>query len=72
MAAFLVVVLMVTGALGAFYWYVADSLKPQESGSLTEEIATPPEYGKDLTNILVLGIDYDDNPDCLLYTSRCV
>ena len=63
MAAFLVVVLMVTGALGAFYWYVADSLKPQESGSLTEEIATPPEYGKDLTNILVLGIDYDDNPE---------
>ena len=58
LAAFLVVVLMVTGALGAFYWYVADSLKPQESGSLTEEIATPPEYGKDLT--------------CLLYTSRCV
>ena len=63
LAAFLIVLLMVTGALGAFYWYVADSLKPQESGSLTEEIATPPEYGKDLTNILVLGIDYDDNPE---------
>lgn len=34
-----------------------------ESGSLTQDIATPPEYSKDLTNILVLGIDYDDNPE---------
>ncbi|WP_367925778.1 LCP family protein [uncultured Ruthenibacterium sp.] len=63
LAAFLVVLLITAGALGAFYWYVADSLKPEVSGSLTEEIATPPEYGKDLTNILVLGIDYDDNPE---------
>ena len=59
----LVVLLVAASALGIFYWYVADSLKPQESGSLTEEIATPPEYSKDLTNILVLGIDYDDNPE---------
>ena len=49
--------------VGALYWYVAHSLAPRESGSLTQNIATPPEYSKDLTNILVLGIDYDDNPE---------
>ena len=49
--------------VGALYWYVAHSLAPRESGSLTQDIATPPEYSKDLTNILVLGIDYDDNPE---------
>ena len=37
-------------------------LMARESGSLTQDIATPPEYSKDLTNILVLGIDYDDDP----------
>ena len=49
--------------VSALYWYVAHSLAPRESGSLTQNIATPPEYSKDLTNILVLGIDYDDNPE---------
>ena len=57
-----VLCLMAMGVAG-LYWYVAHSLAPRESGSLTQDIATPPEYGKDLTNILVLGIDYDDDPE---------
>ena len=60
---FVAVLCLMAIGVGALYWYVAHSLAPRESGSLTQNIATPPEYSKDLTNILVLGIDYDDNPE---------
>ena len=60
---FVAVLCLMAIGVGALYWYVAHSLAPRESGSLTQDIATPPEYSKDLTNILVLGIDYDDNPE---------
>lgn len=60
---FVAVLCVMAVGLGALYWYVADSLRPKTSGSLTQDIATAPEYSKDLTSILVLGIDYDDNPE---------
>lgn len=48
--------------VGSAYAYINSFFKTDGGfGNLTSNIKTPPEFGRDTINVLVLGIDYDEN-----------
>jgi LCP family protein required for cell wall assembly len=55
------VLVLAVGAFGALYWYVASSFQPGQGGTLTETVATAPELREDIVNVLVLGIDHEED-----------
>lgn len=59
--AFLAFLIIVASLLGGLYYWVQSNVNSGEQGEIAEEIKTAPEFKGDVVNVLVLGLDWEED-----------